>query len=167
MDSSKTIRFLLLGMLVCLGTTSCKPLDSQAMTEKTRSDGSKRAVEEENRRVLSQEEIVEAANAAVRQHGFNLAEYDAVYDKGNVIWRYVASSLSSPIIVNRHPVWPEGSFEASVRRNWPDLEKHDYQAVCYRHKPPTEPWPWGIYGRVLVLIDGNTGEVLLVFKEDA
>ncbi len=36
MDSCKTIRLLLLGMLVCLGTTSCKPLDSQAMTEKTR-----------------------------------------------------------------------------------------------------------------------------------
>jgi hypothetical protein len=113
--------------------------------------------------VLSKEEIIKAANRAARRRWHNLPKYDIFHDEGNAGWRYLVTRLSVPEVENDRRVWPEGAFELNLRSRWPKLESRDYQAVYYVFRPP--PGDKGIYGRTWILVDRNTGEVLLVFEE--
>jgi hypothetical protein len=167
MSVSKTRCFLLsVWIAACAGTTSCRLVDSKATGDRTQTDSSKKQAEKRDNRLLSKEEIVEAANRAARQRGYKLAKYDIFYDEGNAGWRYLVTRVSPPEYEpeNGRPVWPEGAFEANLRSRWPKLESHDYQAVIYYRRPPAGRSP-GIQGRTWVLVDRNTGEVLLVFAQ--
>jgi hypothetical protein len=165
MSSSKMLRFLLLVCTVaCAGTTSCKLVDARAPSDETQVSGSGKQIEKRDQRTLSEQEILKAANRAARRRGFNLAKYGIGYDEGNAGWKYFVTRLSPSYEENGRPVWPDGAFEANLRSHWPNLESHDYQAVTYCRRPPARRPP-GIQGRTWILVDRNTGEVLLVFEQ--
>jgi hypothetical protein len=166
MDLSQMRRLLLLVWIAaCAGTTSCKLVDSWAPGDETHVYDPGIQTEKGGKKMLSKQEILKAANRAARRRGYNLAKYDIFYDEENAGWRYLVRRLSPPELRNGFHVWPEreGAFEANLRSRWPELESHDYQAVYYVFRP--SPGDKGIYGRTWILIDRNTGEVLLVFEE--
>jgi len=82
--------------------------------------------------VLPKEQIIKIANREARRLGRDLAKTHTTYDEGNVEWKQVAPGP------------------------WPKLEGHDYQAVIYTHVPPIPE------GGLLILVDRNTGEILMI-----
>jgi hypothetical protein len=156
---------LLAWVVVCAGTTSCRLVDSRGPGEKNQIDGSGTQMEKGGKKVLSEREIIAAANRAARRHGFNLARYHVAYDKDNAGWRYGVTRMSPGIIKDGRYIWPEGAFEANLHRHWPELESHDYQAVIYYGRSSRNEPVGGIEGRTWILVDRNTGEVLLVVDE--
>ncbi len=168
MSLSKTRNALLMVWIVaCAGSTSCELADSQAPGDKTQICGSAKQTERGGKKVLSKQQIIMAANRAARRHGHNPAKFDIFYDEGNAGWRYLVGRLSPPDMENGQPVpcEGEGTFETNLRSRWPKLQGHDYQAVYYVLRPPAEGVSVGIQGRTWILVDRNTGEVLLVFEE--
>jgi hypothetical protein len=166
MSSSKTSCFLLsVWIAACAGTMSCRSVDSEATGDRTQTDGPTKQAEKRDNAVLSKQKIIKAAKRAARRGWFDFATYDFFYDEGNAGWKYIVTRLSPAIITeDGRSIWPEGAFEANLRSRWPKLESHDYQAVCGGRRLPAKE-RGGIYGLTWILIDRNTGEVLLVFEQ--
>lgn len=167
MSSFKTGRsFLLAWMIACAGTTSCKLADLQIPGDETQLCSSGKEAEKGGTKVLSQEKIIAAANKAARQRGYNPAKDYVFYDEGNAGWRYFVTRLSPPESESeKGPVWPDHAFETNLRSRWPNLESHDYQAVYYIRRMP-EGYR-GLVGRTWIIVDRNTGEILVVHEEPA
>ena len=168
MSLSKRRHALLMVWIVgCAGSTSCELADSQAPGDKTQICGSAKQIEKGGKKVLSKQQIIMAANRGARRHGHNPAKFDIFYDEENAGWRYLVGRLPPPDMENGQPVPSEreGTFEMNLRSRWPKLRCHDYQAVYYVFRPPAEERGLSIRGRTWVLVDRNTGEVLLVFEE--
>lgn len=162
MTSSKTVSFLLLvSMVACTGTVSCRLADSQTRGDKT---CSAREAEKGGNEVLTKQEIIAAANRAARRRGYNPAKDYVVYDKGNASWKYFVTRLSPPESESENgPIWSDSAFETNLRSWWPTLDRHDYQAVFYvRHLPKGSR---SIVGRTWILVDRNTGEILVIHNE--
>jgi len=81
-----------------------------------------------------QQLIIDAANAAVQEHGADLKKFYVVYDEGNALWRSSVGNIHVP-----------------------ELDGHDYQLVIYAHRDKLQ-----IGGDLWVLVDKNTREVLIV-----
>ena len=132
MGSSKKERvFLLICMCVCMALMSCKPRGTEEGPKESKSDSVAGQVDV-RREGLSQEEIIDAANRALRQMELDPKKCAVLYDEGNRFWKDAFPKLL------------------------PDLKGHDYQAIEYweRHYVPTPSEP------VWIVIDRKTGDVL-------
>jgi hypothetical protein len=138
-------------LVLSIGTISCRQLDSQVKSERG------------NRTLFSKEDILRVANAEAPRHRWDPADCKILYDEGNVGWRQAVLETSPGELENGRFVWPDGTFEKSIRR-WPQLKGRDYQAVSYWRKGPTVDGRYVplFHGAMWILIDRETGRVLLV-----
>jgi hypothetical protein len=87
---------------------------------------------------LTRQQVIEIANAEIRRNGMNPADYDVIFDQGNLAWRSVLRS---------------------VQFSLPELEGRDYQVVKYTprgHKTQGSD--------LFVFVDKNTGKALLFLQ---
>jgi hypothetical protein len=87
---------------------------------------------------LAREQIIAVATAAAREHGWNLRESDVIYDEENAAWKALQYIMATP---------------------FPEFEGHDCQGVRF----PLRYAALG--GGLLVLVDKNTGAVVMVREE--
>jgi hypothetical protein len=163
MNSSRMICLLLAVMVVCVGVGSCRRSDSSRIPgESDANEGPKQGLSEKE---IMEKKTIAAANVALRRHGRDPANYNAVYDEGNAPWKRFATMVCFPPDKETGD-WPEISdadFQTAILKRWPMLEGHGYQAVHYGSRPtmingreyyPADADLW-------VLVDRKTGEVLL------
>jgi len=136
MDSSgKTQLWLLSLLLACVAVISCRPLGLQSVCEKSESNSSGKDADT-GKCTLSKEQVIDAANAAVRLHGWNLEDFDVIYDEENTEWK---------------------RFLSDVGTLPPEYEGRDCHIVTY--KPRVRP-PVTFGGGLEVTVDRNSGAVL-------
>ncbi len=165
--SRATCLFLSILIAASIGTTSCKPLDSQVNGGKP-IGGTEKSVKKWNEWVPLKEELIEYANIVARQQGYDPAHCLVVYDEGKVRWKFIAiREIWEPCIdENGRARWREvdgDEFEAAVARRWPVLKGRDYQLITYLPWPIRDgiPKPDPDSGK-WILLDRNTGATLLV-----
>lgn len=112
---------------------------------------------------LSEDEIIEAAHVAARQHGYD-PNGGFYCDIRNGEWM---SFFVAPEIVDGVAIWPQGEarvrmHDIGVEREWPNLSRklkgRHYQVVIYRE--------WSLDTGLYVLVDKRTGDILFVHPED-
>jgi hypothetical protein len=86
---------------------------------------------------LSRGQIIAVATAAAREHGWNLRESDVIYDEENDAWK---------------------GIQRGIGRAFPEVEGHDCQGVRFHQRYAA------LGGGLVVLVDRNTGEVLMVHE---
>jgi hypothetical protein len=178
MSFSKALHLLLIWMVACAGGLSCKSSGSQAVEEKGRLQNEKR--------VLSKQEIIDIANAAGRQYERDPEKWVADIDEGNAEWREWAvhllyqpsfeenprpnNELDAEILKQwpaaRRGVWPEvkdDELDAAIVKRWPMLKAHDYQVLWYADRSPG-PHVGLDMGR-MIMVDKNTGEILVALGQ--
>lgn len=150
MNGLKATHLLWVAVVACMAAISCSPSDLPIGSKKTAG------------RVLTREEIVEAANSAARQRGSVPPGWIGSLDEGNDHWKmFVRLLIWSKRYKERGrelllPEVTDEELDAAIVQGWPMLNGHDYQVVEYT--PPDGP---AMDGTMLVLVDRNTGEVLV------
>ncbi len=87
---------------------------------------------------LAREQIIAVATAAARQHTWNLGASDVIYDEENAAWKRLNYMMATP---------------------FPEFAGHDCQGVRFQLRYMMSG------GGLLVLVDKNTGEVVMVREE--
>ena len=123
-------------ILTTVGTVAftCRSPEKPKSPQEQAANGSEQPADANGIR-LTRQQVIETANAEIRRNGMNPADYDIIFDQGNVAWRAALRS---------------------VRFNLPELEGRDYQAVKYTprgHKTQGAD--------LFVFVDKNTGKALL------
>jgi len=142
----------LLGVCAYLAATfSCSPMRVQTAPEcSLKSDsGGQSAM---GKTPLSREQIIEIANAAARDYGWDPGSCTVVFDEGNSAWKSKLSDIQSALA--SIPL-PERETVGLPPMPW--LEGHDYQVVQYVRRA------FGTGADLWVFVDRDTGEVLKVF----
>ena len=106
------------------------------------------------KQALSRERIIEIANAAARNYGWNPGSCTVVFDEGNAAWKADLSEIQRTLAAI--PLPERKKFELPAG-SW--FEGHDYQVVRY---DPRGRGP-GTAASLYVFVDRDTGEVLEVF----
>ena len=122
----KTHTLLLIGGIVCIVVISCRPSGTQTTCRELQTAPSEGQVETNPQK----RQVIVAAGAAVRRHGYDPKEFRIIYDEGNATWK------------SRGPI-PD-------RR----LDGHDFQLITYMPRAEQSG------GELWVFVDKNTGEEL-------
>jgi hypothetical protein len=149
MNSRRTMHLLLVLMTASACGLSCNVSESQAVVDKRKLQSDKS--------VLSEQEMIDIANAVGRRRIPNPEKWGAAIDEENYYLKAVAVRLSGR---EGGPPATDDEVQAVILRRWPVLKGHDYQAAWYNVRPPT------MLGSSLgILIDKHTGEVIVVLTE--
>jgi hypothetical protein len=101
------------------------------------------------RHSLSEQQIIEVANAKAKSEGAPLKESNIYYDIGNKDWHETLASLKK-----------NSSDYVEERDNFDVLKGHNYQTVIYTPKNPLT-----LGGVLYVFVDIDTGEVIAIHGE--
>jgi hypothetical protein len=152
MSIFREILVVLVCAVMCTCMTSCRRPKTQMVEEKQGTHGPEGQPKGGGKNVLSREEIIRTANAEARRQGFDPETHTVFYDEGNCHWRTRAGPA--------RPVTREDA-EAEILDRWPELKGYDYQAVEYMVPRVPKRGLISLARPLYVLVDRNTGEVLL------
>jgi hypothetical protein len=162
----------------CAGTLSCKSSESQTSADQGELRNAKC--------VLSEQEMIDIANAAGLQYERDPEKWVAVIDEGNAERRswaihflyqpscekdIEANNEGEAAILKEWPtaeraVWPQvrdDELGAAIVKRWPMLKAHDYQALWYDER---SPGPFvGLDMTRMIRVDKNTGEIPAVLGQ--
>jgi hypothetical protein len=150
---SRGTALLLLGSIwACTLLMSCKSSDSRSASARA------------EKVALSKGELIRIAAAVAPQYDIDPNEWKPSIDEDNAGWRmFILQHRYRANYENEQLVWPvvkDDELDGVIVRDFPMLRDRDYQSLWYFEVPsgPIRTWD----GERVILIDRNTGEVLVV-----